>query len=146
MEAGEDGHPTCDAQAALAGSLLAFGGRDRHKGYALSLMVQAFGVLAGSTIPHGRPRDFGHLIIAFKPDLLLPLEQLKQNVDQLIDEIRATPPVDGVEAVRIPSERSFRERAHARQHGIAVDRKVVEALKEIAARPAGGNLPGACRQ
>ena len=123
--------------AAQAGSLLAFGGADRHKGYALSLMVQTFGLLAGAAIPHGRPRDFGHLIIAFKPDLLMPLDTFRQQVDQLIAEIKATPTRDGVDAVRIPSERAFRERDRARQEGLDVDRKVVESLRAMAeGRPA----------
>ena len=129
-----NGKPTCDPVVAMAGSLLAFGARDKHKGYALSLMVQAFGVLAGSTIPHGRPRDFGHLLIAIKPELLMPLEQLKQNMDQLLDEIRATPTVDGVNQVRVPSERAFRERDIAIKDGILIDRKVVEELRKMAGR------------
>ena len=128
-----DGNPTLDPAAAIAGSVLAFGGRDRHKGYALSLMIQAFGVVAGAAIPHGRARDYGHLIIAFRPDLLTPLDQFKGHVDQLIAEIKATPTRDGVEAVRIPSERSFREREVARREGFSVDSKVVEGLKNLAA-------------
>jgi LDH2 family malate/lactate/ureidoglycolate dehydrogenase len=132
-----EGQPTQDPLAAQAGSLLAFGGADRHKGYALSLMVQTFGLLAGAAIPHGRPRDFGHLIIAFKPDLLMPLDTFRQQVDQLIAEIKATPTRDGVDAVRIPSERAFRERDRARQQGLDVDRKVVESLRAMAeGRPA----------
>ena len=130
----EQGRPTTDPVTAMAGSLLAFGARDKHKGYALSLMVQAFGVLAGSAIPHGKPRDYGHLIIAIQPDLLIPLEQLKANMDQMLAEIRATPTVDGVDAVRVPSERSFRERDEARKNGLLLDRKVVEALQAIAGR------------
>lgn len=133
-----EGQPTQDPLAAQAGSLLAFGGADRHKGYALSLMVQTFGLLAGAAIPHGRPRDFGHLLIAFKPDLLMPLEQFRAQVDQLLAEIKATPTRDGVEAVRIPSERAFAQRDAARRDGLDVDRKVVESLRAMAeGQPAG---------
>jgi LDH2 family malate/lactate/ureidoglycolate dehydrogenase len=129
------GEPTRDPQAALAGSILAFGGTDRHKGYALSLMIQAFGLLAGASIAHGRVRDYAHLLIAFQPGLLVPEEDLRRDMDTLIAEIRATPPRAGVAEVRVPSERSFRERETAWREGILVDRKVHEALMAIAARP-----------
>jgi hypothetical protein len=113
--------------------LLTFGGRDKHKGYALSLMIQTLGAVAGAAIPHGRARDYGHLFIAFRPDLLMPIEQMKAHVDQLIAEIKATPTQDGVDAVRIPSERSFRVRDEARRDGLLIDRKVADALKVMAA-------------
>ena len=50
-----DGVPTRDPAAALAGSILPFGG---HKGHGLSLMIQAFGLLAGSALPRGRGPGF----------------------------------------------------------------------------------------
>ncbi len=128
-----DGKPTLDPNAALKGSLLTFGGRDKHKGYALSLMIQTLGAVAGAAIPHGRARDYGHLFIAFRPDLLMPIEQMKAHVDQLIAEIKATPTQDGVDAVRIPSERSFRVRDEARRDGLLIDRKVADALKVMVA-------------
>jgi LDH2 family malate/lactate/ureidoglycolate dehydrogenase len=127
------GRPTRDPQAALAGSILAFGGPDRHKGYALSLMVQTFGIVAGAAIPHGRARDYAHLLVAFKPDLLVPEAEFRRHVSRLIAEIKATPTRDGVEAVRVPSERSFGLREQARRDGILVDRKVVDALIAMAA-------------
>lgn len=129
----EAGRPTTDPQAALKGSLLTFGGRDKHKGYALSLMVQTLGAIAGAAIPHGRPRDYAHLIIAFRPDLLMPAEQMKGYVDQLIAEIKATPTQEGVPGVRIPSERAFAERDRARAEGLLVDHKVAEGLRILAA-------------
>jgi LDH2 family malate/lactate/ureidoglycolate dehydrogenase len=128
----EAGRPTRDASAALLGSILAFGGADRHQGYALSLMVQTFGVVAGSFIPHGRARDYAHLFIAFRPDLLVPEDQCRHRVSELIAEIKATPPRDGVQEVRVPSERSFRLREQARREGILVDRKVFDGLNALA--------------
>lgn len=128
----ESGKPTRDAGAALDGAILTFGGPDRHKGYALSLMVQAFGVVAGAAIPHGRARDYAHLLVAFKPDLLFPADQFRHHMSQMIAEIKATPTRDGVEQVRVPSERSFGLREQARREGILVDRKVVDALKAMA--------------
>ena len=129
----EAGRPTRDAKAALAGSILPFGGHDRHKGYALSLMVQTFGLLAGAAIAHGRVRDYAHLLIAFRPDLLVPEAQFKSEVSELIAQIKATPTREGVEEVRVPSERSFQQREQARREGILVDRKVFDGLTVMAA-------------
>jgi LDH2 family malate/lactate/ureidoglycolate dehydrogenase len=36
-----------------------------------------------------------------------------------------------VDEIRIPSERSFRERARALREGIEIDRKIYEALKAV---------------
>lgn len=128
----EAGRPTRDPGTALLGSILAFGGQDRHKGYALSLMVQTFGIAAGAFIPHGRARDYAHLLIAFRPDLLVPEAQFRAKVSELIAEIKATPARDGVDGVRVPSERSFGLRERARREGILLDRKVVDGLRAMA--------------
>jgi LDH2 family malate/lactate/ureidoglycolate dehydrogenase len=44
--------------------------------------------------------------------------QLKQEMTELVDRMRATPTAPGVDAIRIPSERAFAERARR----IAADR------------------------
>src|SRR5271166_5038942 len=63
-----EGQPTRDPTAARDGALLPFGG---YKGFGLALMVQAFGVLAGSADPD---KDDGYVFIVLKPDLLIPLD------------------------------------------------------------------------
>lgn len=110
--------------------LEAFGG---HKGYGLAFMMQAFGVLAGSGYDPGR--EFGFLLIVFKPDLLVPLAEFKREVSDLIERIKATPRQPGVDEIRIPSERAFRERARRSTVGIEIDRTVYDALIGL---PAGG--------
>ena len=122
------GKPTRDPTQAKLGALLPFGG---HKGYGLALMMQAFGVLAGS--PYDPGKECGYLLIVFKPDLLLPLAEFKREVSEIIDRIKATPRAPGVEEIRIPSERSFRERAQRLREGIEIDRKVFEALQVLRA-------------
>jgi LDH2 family malate/lactate/ureidoglycolate dehydrogenase len=52
------GEPTQDADAALGGGVLPFGG---HKGYGLSFAMQALGLLAGSARVRGQVQDFGFL-------------------------------------------------------------------------------------
>src|SRR5947207_1047904 len=81
-----DGQPTRDANAAREGALLPFGG---HKGFGLGLIVQAFGLLGGAALVPGN--DDGYVFIAFRPDLLVPLADLKRDLAALIARVKAVP-------------------------------------------------------
>jgi LDH2 family malate/lactate/ureidoglycolate dehydrogenase len=126
----KDGRPTRDATEVMLGGVLPFGG---HKGYGLSFAVQAMGLLAGAALARGQVQDYGFLFIVFAPGLLIPAEQFQQQVSDLIARLKATPRQSGVEEIRIPSERAFRERQRRRVEGIVLERKVVEALNALAA-------------
>ena len=126
------GLPTRDPHEALKGSILAFGGADRHKGYGLGLTIQALGLMAGAALPRGNVQDYGHLFIVFQPGLLVPEEQFHRDVTELIRLIKATPRRPGVDEIRIPSERAYRQREQARKHGLDLDRKVFDALTKMA--------------
>jgi LDH2 family malate/lactate/ureidoglycolate dehydrogenase len=123
-----EGRPTRDPAAAIAGSILAFGG---HKGSGLALVVQALGLLGGAALPHGKVQDFAFLFVVFKPDLLMPAAQFKQQLTELLDRVRATPTQPGVDAVRIPSERAFSERERRRSEGISLPRTIYEKLDAL---------------
>jgi LDH2 family malate/lactate/ureidoglycolate dehydrogenase len=123
----EQGKPTTDPEAAKRGSLLPFSG---HKGFALALAMQALGVLAGSG--RNANKDYGYLIIAMRPDLLVPLEAFRRELTETLDRIKATPLQPGIEAIRLPSERAFRERERALRQGIVIDRSIHQALRYFA--------------
>ena len=123
------GKVTRDPTAARGGALLPFAG---YKGFGLGLVVQALGVLAGSA--RDLEHDNGCLFIVMKPDLLVPLDEFKRELDALVDRIKATPRQEGVAEIRIPSERAFRHREKARLEGIVIDRAVHDALSALAAR------------
>jgi LDH2 family malate/lactate/ureidoglycolate dehydrogenase len=123
----ENGDPTRDPDRAKRGALLPFGG---HKGFALALALQALGVLAGSGL--NASKDYGYLIIAMRPDLLVPLDTFKRELAQTLERIKATPRQDGIDEIRLPSERAFRERALASSHGIVIDRSILHALRYLA--------------
>src|SRR5262245_56763382 len=113
----ERGRPTTDAAAARRGALLPFGG---HKGFALALAMHPLGVGAE------------YLFIAFKPDLFMPLDDYRRALAAEIDAIKATPRQDGVDEIRIPGERAYRERARLAREGIQIDRRIHEALIRLA--------------
>jgi LDH2 family malate/lactate/ureidoglycolate dehydrogenase len=120
------GAPTRDPASALKGALLTFGG---YKGFALALMMQGFGVLAGSG--SDIEKSYGYLVLAIKPDLLIPLDEYRRQMSATLAEIKVTPRQAGVDEIRLPSERAFRARAHSRREGIEIDRRVFDALKAL---------------
>lgn len=124
----EQGRPTLDASAALKGGVVPFGG---HKGYGLSFAAQALGLLAGAALARGKVQDYGFLFWAIDPDLLLPGGEFPQQMTELVTSIKATPRQPGVEEIRVPSERAYRERERRRKEGIVLERKVVESLKAL---------------
>jgi LDH2 family malate/lactate/ureidoglycolate dehydrogenase len=108
------------------GALLPFGG---YKGFGLAVIVQALGLLAGSPLdPDG---DDGYLFIVFKPELLLPLDDFKRRVGELVDRVKSTPRQTGFDEIRIPGERAFRSREQARRDGIEIDRLVYDSLAAL---------------
>ena len=115
------GRPTRDPTQVHA--ILPFGG---YKGFALALAMQALGVFAGSGF--GDDKMYGYLIMAMKPDLLVPLDDFRQQVSDMLARVKATPRQPGVDEIRIPSERAFRERARNLREGIEIDRKIHDAL------------------
>ena len=120
----EHGRPTTDAGAARCGALLPFGG---HKGYALALAMHALGVLCTNAQDDG-----GYIFIAFKPDLFMPLDDYRHALAAEIGAIKATPRQDGVEEIRIPGERAYRERARLTREGLEIDRRIHDALTQLA--------------
>jgi LDH2 family malate/lactate/ureidoglycolate dehydrogenase len=122
-----DGQPTRDPVAARQGALLPFGG---HKGFGLALIVQAFGVLGGAALHPGS--DDGYVFIAFRPDLLVPLADLKRELGALITRVKAVPRREGVAEIRIPGEHSARSRERLAREGLTIDRLVYERLGALA--------------
>lgn len=121
-----EGKPTQDPVAAIAGAVLCFGG---YKGFGLALAMQALAGLAGAD---DDPDGAGYLVIAIKPDLLVPLARYRQGLDALLARIKATPLQPGVDEIRIPSERSMRSRATLRREGIEIDASIFSSLQAMA--------------
>jgi len=119
----ERGLPTRDPGRARKGAILSFGG---YKGFVLGFALHALGVLAGSGVD--AEKSYGYLVIAIDPGLLLPLEDFKHDLAAMIAGIKATPRQPGVEEIRLPGERAFRERARSLREGIEIDRAIYDAL------------------
>jgi LDH2 family malate/lactate/ureidoglycolate dehydrogenase len=131
-----DGNPTEDAKAARDGALLPFGG---YKGFGLGLIVAAFGLVGGAAL--GPDKTDGYVFIAFRPDLLVPLTDLKRELAALIARVKAVPPLPGFSEIRIPGEQSAKNRARLLREGLDIDSLVYDRLNALA----GVNEPARAR-
>jgi LDH2 family malate/lactate/ureidoglycolate dehydrogenase len=141
------GNPTTDAQAALEGAVLPFGG---PKGYGIAMMIEVLaGVLAGANVGPGvgdlyedleKPQGVGTFLQLIDVGAFLPLEQFLARIDAFIDEIKATGSPEEGHEVLVPGEIEARTAALRAEQGIPLSPDVVEALDRVA--PAGLAVPG----
>lgn len=135
------GRPTTDPNELInGGTMLPFGG---VKGAALSMLMDIFGgVLSGAAFagqvgnPHmnfDRPQNVGHLIICFRPDLFMPMEEFKTRMDELVTTVKKEPKAEGFDEILMPGERETRTSELRKKEGIPLSADVVEALNAEAA-------------
>jgi delta1-piperideine-2-carboxylate reductase len=136
-----DGLATRDPDAALAGAFAAWGG---HKGSGLAIVVQLLGILAGSPPIPPELAGFGYLMVALRPDLMGATQTFLENAASFADAVRSARPIAGSLPVRMPFDRSRRERQMRRaENAIEVPDGVVAQLSRIAARIAKSVSPPA---
>jgi L-2-hydroxycarboxylate dehydrogenase (NAD+) len=126
-----DGRPTIDPLEALKGSILPFGA---HKGYALAFMIE---IMAGPLVNASYGKSVtgtanpevmctkGDLIAAIDPSKFVDMEDFKDQVDDFIAEIKATP------NVFIPGDMEVRNVKQHQEEGMSLDDNLVGELKEI---------------
>ncbi len=128
-----DGLPTRNPAAALAGAFAVWGG---HKGSGLAIVVQLLGILAGSPPIPPELAGFGYLMVAMRPDLMGPPETFRENVSVFAEAVRSARPVADGPPVRMPFDRSRRERARRlAENAIEVPEVLVNQLTVIASGP-----------
>lgn len=121
----ESGNSTTDPHKVNA--LLPIAG---PKGYGLMLMVDVLsGVLLG--LPFGKHvssmyadlskgRELGHLHIVINPAYFTDLALFKQNMSQMLDELKVIKPAPGVDQVYYPGERGLLREAAYEKNGIEI--------------------------
>ncbi len=126
-----DGAPTVDPSEFFdGGALRLFGG---HKAYALSLVTCVLAQLNGEYDEEGR-RVHGVFMQAIDISAFQPLETYQRHVQCLMDDMRASDPAPGVDAVLAPGdpERTARERQLA--HGVEFSPATFDRLTQAAER------------
>ncbi|SFB53745.1 Malate/lactate/ureidoglycolate dehydrogenase, LDH2 family [Amycolatopsis marina] len=139
-----EGRPTTDPQAALAGSVIPFGG---PKGYGIAMMVEVMaGVLTGANIGPDvgdlyenlqQPQNVGAFLQVLDISAFLPHEQFVARVEEFIEALKATG--TGSSEVLFPGELEARNVEARRARGITISPDVVAALAQVA--PSGLPTP-----
>jgi ureidoglycolate dehydrogenase (NAD+) len=137
------GHPTRDASAALAGSLLAFGG---DKGFALLVALEAMtGVLAGGAYADkvsskeaspNAPEGTSHSMIAIDIKRAIGEASYVRRLGEMLDRLHSLPTAEDAEKIRYPGERRWQLRRERLKDGIPLSKSDLHALLE-AAKEAG---------
>ncbi len=65
--------------------------------------------------------------------MFLPLADYEAEVAKRIATVKATPRQAGVSEIRIPGERGYATRAKLMREGLAIERKIYDALSRLAA-------------
>ena len=131
-----DGRRTTDPGSAMDGPMLPIG---EYKGYGLSLItdvlsgVMTGALFAGSVFQDDRNYDVGHMMLAINPDVFLPPDVFAERLDAFIAEVKAAPPIEPGQPVRLPGEVEYARMAERRQNGIPVSRETVAGLQPLAA-------------
>lgn len=129
-----EGHPSIDPSRfydAPRGSLLPLGGAVGYKGYALSLAVDALsGALSRASCSNPQSRRHGNacLFIALRIDAFAPLEEFQSKVDGLVDHVKSSRHMEGVESILIPGEPEYLSMQKKKREGIVLDQTTWENL------------------
>ena len=124
----KDGNPTRDPEDFYdGGMLLPFGG---HKGYGLSLLVDALGSSLTGAWRTEEATKFGACIIAINPAVFVSTDEQGAAVDRLFSRVKSVPPAPGFDEVLIPGEPERQARERHGQQGVELSDATVSALLE----------------
>ena len=121
------GNPTDDPAEVREGALLSFG---EHKGYALAVMVQLLaGALTGAASVPETHRDYGILLIGFRPDAFTSDDAYAAGVRELWDRLKSARRRKGFDEILLPGERAYRERERRLREGVDVAEELWRGLE-----------------
>lgn len=137
-----EGNPTQDPKEYdKGGALVAFGG---HKGYGLSIMVEAFaGLLSGGAMLsdiHAWNHDpdhsgnVGHQIIALDPVRLNPGICMPKRVEEMIEDLASARRAPGVDRILFPGQLEHEREAAAIRDGVNLPQATLDAMRKVAER------------
>lgn len=120
------------------GTLLPLG----YKGFGLAIMIEVLsGVLTQSNIlkevrlwfkETSTPINLGHFFMALDVGAFMDLNLFKRRIDQMIDELKSTPLMEGSEGIFMPGEIEFAKEQACKKNGIPIDLEVCRILDSFA--------------
>jgi len=133
-----EGEFTTDPESALKGAVLPFGG---PKGSGIALMIDIFsGIVSGAEFgshigslydDFSKPQNVGNFMIVFNIDSFCPVDQFKERVEMMRQEIKSLPRAKGVEEILLPGEIEFRKYLENKRSGVLLSPEVIRELKEV---------------
>jgi LDH2 family malate/lactate/ureidoglycolate dehydrogenase len=121
----KEGRPTTDGAAAFEGTVLPFGGvKGACLSWMMDLLAGAFtGARYGGEVGNpfatlDRPQGTGHLLIAIRGDLFMPMTELLERLDDLAGRAKDLPKAAGIEEILSPGEPETRRAAANRVAGV----------------------------
>jgi LDH2 family malate/lactate/ureidoglycolate dehydrogenase len=134
----KQGNPTTDAQEALEGSVLPFGG---PKGYAISLMIDIMaGILTGAGFGprvnslydnFDEPQNVGAFFQLIDIGHFVESATFKARIDRMIEETKSSRKAAGTDEIFLPGEIEFRKEQERRASGIPVRAETAAELREV---------------
>ncbi len=139
------GNALLDPKRAAEGLLLPLGGAQAgYKGYGLALMI---GILAGTlngaamgkavidfNVDTVTPTNTGQAVAMIDPAAFGDPQAFRDNVDTLINELRNSERLPGVERIWMPGEQSFYKRIDCAANGVPLSAALCDVLDTLADR------------
>lgn len=147
------GVPVTDATLAMdtlfnrkahgGGGLTPLGGTPEqasHKGYGLAMMVHILGgVLSGASFSPIRnrtqrpqdPDNLGHFFMAIDPDAFREEGEFEDDLDEVIDILHATPPVDPASPVLVAGDPEAMMREERLRDGVPIPQSLSDQLRQV---------------
>jgi L-2-hydroxycarboxylate dehydrogenase (NAD+) len=135
----KDGTPLLDPQRADDGLLLPIGG---YKGYGLALIIGMLaGTLNGAALgkdvvdfnhDDSTPTNTGQAIMVIDPDAFGDIKEFKLRMDNVIQEMRNSERIEGVDRIWLPGEQSHQKRIDYARDGIPIPDALAKQLHGLA--------------
>ncbi|MEZ4677969.1 MAG: Ldh family oxidoreductase [Caldilineaceae bacterium] len=112
-------------------AMLPLGGPLGYKGYGLSMMIDAIaGGLSWAGCSTAQPTrgGSGWLALAIKIESFIDIAEYKQEIQRLIDWVKSSPTMPGVDKIRLPGEIEEENRRQRESEGIYIEDKTWQAL------------------
>lgn len=106
------------------GAILPFGGIVGHKGYGLGFIIDILaGALSGAGCSRADAPRFGNavFIMVINIENFMPVEEFRQQVDGLIEYVKSSGKMPGVDEILFPGEIEARERKKRLTTGIFIE-------------------------
>lgn len=116
-------------------AMLPLGGALGYKGYGLAMMIDAIaGGLSWAGCSSEQPTrgSSGYIAIAIKIESFIDIQEYKGEVGKLIDWVKSSPTMPGVEKIYVPGEIEDELRRKRQSEGVYIEAKTWEEIQHTA--------------